>query len=125
MIDMQLLQQHTYPLTHSRREEKISVVQRFFTWCKNQDNNRLTWLAVILTGHGCIITPLTVMFIMITGNNPILWPIAIAAMGMCLVVNLAALPTKITIPVFFLSLTIDLAIIITGLSAGFSIPGTR
>jgi hypothetical protein len=125
MIDMQLLQQHPYPLTHSRREEKISLVQRFFTWCKNQDTNRLTWLAVILTGHGCIITPLTVMFIMITGNNPILWPIAIAAMGMCLVVNLAALPTKITIPVFFLSLAIDLAIIITGLSAGFSIPVSR
>jgi hypothetical protein len=119
---MQLIQQHTYQLTRSRAEEKPSLVQRFFAWCKNQDENRLTWLAVILTGHGCIITPLTVMFIMLTGNNPVFWPIAIGAMGMCLVVNLAALPTKITIPIFFLSLAIDLAIVITAISGGFTIP---
>jgi hypothetical protein len=121
---MQVLQQHTYTFPHSQATERKSLVQRFLTWCKGQDNNRLTWLAVILTGHGCIITPLTVMFIMITGNNPVLWPVAIAAMGMCLVTNLAALPTKITIPVFLLSLVIDLAIIIIGISAGFKIPTT-
>lgn len=112
---MQLLQ-HTFSLSHSRAKSKPSIATRFFVWCKNQDKDRLTWLAVILAGHGCIITPLTVIFIMITGNNLALWPIAIAAMGMCLVTNLAALPTKITIPIFFLSLVIDLAIIIVGIS---------
>jgi hypothetical protein len=119
---MQVIQQHSYTFPHSQTVERKSLVRRFLTWCKGQENNRLTWLAVILTGHGCIITPLTVMFIMITGNNPVLWPVAIAAMGMCLVTNLAALPTKITIPVFLLSLVIDLAIIIIGISAGFKIP---
>jgi hypothetical protein len=43
-------------------------------------------------------------------------------MGMCLVTNLAALPTKITLPIFFLSLVIDLAIIISGIASGFTIP---
>jgi hypothetical protein len=121
MTNMELLQQHSYTLTHSRSEEKLSLAKRFFAWCNNQDKNRLPWLAVILTGHGCIITPLTVMVIMITGNNPILWITAFAAMGMCLVVNLAALPTKITLPIFFLSLAIDLAIIIAAVSAGFNV----
>lgn len=117
---MELLQ-HTNTLIHSHEEEGISLAKRFITWCKRQDNNRLTWLAGILTGHGCIITPLTVMFIMITGNNMVFWPIAMAAMGMCLVVNLAVLPTKITIPVFLLSVVIDLVIIITAVSSGFTI----
>ena len=117
---MQLLQ-HPYILVPSHETERITLAQRFIAWCKSQDNNRLTWLAVILIGHGCIITPLTVMFIMITGNNLVFWPIAMAAMGMCLVVNLAVLPTNITIPVFFLSLVIDLAIIIMAVSSGFTI----
>jgi len=34
------------------------------------------------------------------------------AMGLTLIVNLAAMPTKITIPVFALSVIIDIAIII-------------
>ena len=50
---------------------------------------------------------------MFTGNNLYLFVLAIAAMGMTLVTNLAALPTKITIPVFVLSILIDLAIVIS------------
>jgi hypothetical protein len=42
----------------------------------------------------------------------VLWAFVIAAMTMSLVTNLAALPTKITIPVFFFSLMIDVAVII-------------
>lgn len=36
---------------------------------------------------------------------------AMAAMGITLIVNLAAMPTKITIPTFILSVLIDIAII--------------
>src|SRR2546421_8502716 len=84
-----------------RRE---SLLKQFFSWCKAQEKNRLGWLAVVLTGHGCIITPLTVFVIILTGNNMFFWAIAIAAISMSLITNLAALPTKITIPVFFFSL---------------------
>lgn len=91
---------------------KVSLIHRFFSWCKIQDSNRLIWLALIITAHGCIITPVTLGFVMLFGNNFIFWPWAIGAMTMSLIVNLAALPTKITIPVFFLSLLIDLVIIV-------------
>jgi hypothetical protein len=47
--------------------------------------------------------------------------LAIIAMGMALVTNLAALPTKITIPVFLLSIIIDIAIVVASLSIGFDI----
>jgi hypothetical protein len=90
-----------------------SVLTRFFSWCKNQQESRLLWLGIALAAHGCIFTPLTVIVVMFTGNNLYLFVVAIAAMGMTLVTNLAALPTKITIPLFILSLLIDLGIIIS------------
>lgn len=91
---------------------KPSLLHRFFVWCNMQEKNRLFWLALIITVHGCVITPITLGVVMLFGNNFIFWPWAIGAMGMSLIVNLAALPTKITIPVFFLSLLIDLVIIV-------------
>jgi hypothetical protein len=45
------------------------------------------------------------------GNNLYLFVLAIAAMGMILITNLAALPTNITIPIFFLSILIDLVLV--------------
>ena len=90
---------------------KKTIVHRFFDWCKTQENNRVLWLAIIIAGHGCFLTPLTVMFVMLAGNSMLLWSLAMAAMAMSLVTNLAALPAKITIPVFLSSLVIDLTII--------------
>lgn len=92
--------------------KKSTWINRFFTWCEGQEKNRLGWLAGILTGHGCFITPLVLLVVAITGNNFIYWPFIIGAMGMCLVTNLAAMPTRVTIPTFFLSLLIDLGIVI-------------
>ena len=97
----------------TERSSAPSLLTRFITWCKAEEESRLLWLGIILTAHGCIITPLTVMVVMFNGNNLYLFVLAIAAMGMTLVTNLAALPTKITIPVFVLSILIDLAIVIS------------
>ena len=114
--------QHSYVATQVHSEAKPSVITRFFSWCAKQEEKRLLWLGVIVGGHGCVFTPLTVMMIMLSGNNPVFWPFAIGAMTMALVVNLAALPTKITIPIFILSLLIDLVLIINCISIGLSMP---
>ena len=65
------------------------------------------------------------MAVLLAGTNLTLFVIAIVAMGMSLVTNLAAMPTKITIPVFFLSILIDIAIIIGCISIGFSLAATQ
>ena len=109
---MKTLQQSIGAIQLTDRTEKTSIIRSFFTWCSRQEKNRLAWLAIIVTGHGCVITPLTLGFVMFAGNSFMLWPLVIAAMGMSLITNLAAMPTKVTIPVFFLSLLIDLAVII-------------
>lgn len=115
--------QHPLPSsTHTGTDTiRIPLLGRFFEWCRNQEENRILWIGVILSAHGCIITPLTLMFVMLFGNSMVLWPFAIAAIFMCLVVNLAALPTKITLPVFVLSLLIDAGIIIAAIAGGLSL----
>lgn len=114
--------QQAYNPAYFAAEKKRSVIQRFFAWCTAQEKNRLAWLGGIIAGHGCVFTPLTVLFIVLSGNNPVFWPFAIGAMGLALVTNLAALPTRVTIPVFFLSLLIDLVIIANCVALGFSTP---
>ena len=49
-----------------------------------------------------------------------MWPFAIGAMAIALISNLAAMPTKYTIPIFFLSVVIDIALIVIGLASYFA-----
>jgi hypothetical protein len=99
--------QHTY----------ANPVAKFFSWSAAQNGNRLLWIGIILAAHGCILTPLTVMATFLGGTvNITLIVLAIVAMGMALVSNLAAQPTKVTIPVFVLSVLIDLGIMIAAVA---------
>jgi hypothetical protein len=107
---MQTLQQSYVPALISAGK-KQSLVTQFISWCRGQEENRLAWLAVILTVHGCVLSPATVLLIVSGNNSIVLWGMAIGAMGMSLITNLSALPTKITIPVFFLSIAIDVVAI--------------
>ncbi|RYY50964.1 MAG: hypothetical protein EOO06_02005 [Chitinophagaceae bacterium] len=91
---------------------RTSFITRFMTWCGTQESSRLLWLAVILGVHGCILSPITMLLSLQAGAGSYLYVPVIVAMAINLVPNLAALSTKITIPVFLLSVIIDLAIII-------------
>ena len=95
---------------------KISLVSRFAAWTSGQQNNRLMWLGLSIAGHGCFLTPLTVALVAFTGMNLALFMLATVAMAITLIVNLAALPTKITIPVLVLSILIDIVVIISAVS---------
>jgi len=88
-----------------------TLLSRFNTWCADQQENRLLWLGIALTGHGCILTPITIMVVLMSGAHLFFFMLAMVAMGASLVTNLAALPTRITIPVFILSILADVAIL--------------
>ena len=100
--------------------EKTSVIKKFIAWTKTQEDSRFFWLALTLFGHGCVITPLTVFVVLITGVNLTLFMCAVTSMAMTMVVNLAALPTKITIPVLLFSLVIDIIVVACALTLGFA-----
>jgi hypothetical protein len=111
------IQHHSFHTSSRKITSHTSVWRRFINWADSQEEYRFGWTAGILVGHGCIVTIFTMLAIVFTGNNFIFWPFAIAAMGMCVVTNLAAMPTKVTIPVFVFSLLIDLAIIVIAIGS--------
>lgn len=104
------IQQSITPLI-SQATSKTSLWKRFINWSEGQEENRFGWTAFAIAGHGCVFTVITVAVILATGNNFIFWPFAIAAMAASLITNLAALPTKITIPTLLITVLVDIAII--------------
>jgi hypothetical protein len=103
-------------------QQKASVFTRFSHWTQAQEANRFGWLAVAIVGHGCVLTPMTILLVVsLTGLNLVLFMTTLAAMAMALVVNLAAQPTKVTIPVFLISVFMDVVVIAAAI--GMSIAG--
>ncbi|HQU55981.1 MAG: hypothetical protein R2796_04990 [Chitinophagaceae bacterium] len=100
---------------HQTEEENskpaLSKWKQFINWADKQEENHLGWTAFSLTAHGCLFTIVTVFVIYLAGNHFIFWPFAIAAMAATLLTNLAAMPTKITIPTLFASVLLDIIII--------------
>ncbi len=105
----------------SEGKVRSSLWTNFMNWCKGQEGYRLLWVAVALSVHGCALTPLVLAIILLTGFHFGLIILSLAAMGIAVITNLAAMPTRITIPVFFLSVLIDLGIIIAAI--GYAISG--
>jgi hypothetical protein len=111
-LNMKALQ-HTYqPVLEGSRE---NIFQKFFDWCAGQDENRYAWLAIALFGHGCILAPVTLLVSFMAGVHIVLFAVVIASMTASVVVNLAAMPTRVTIPVFFGSALLNIGVIITSL----------
>ena len=110
--------------TFTQTSTSNTLWSKFMNFCKGQEQNRLLWLGIALAGHGCIITPLTVMAELLEDTNFFLFIAAFVAMGMSVVTNLAAMPTRITIPVFILSILIDIAIVVATVVIGFDISST-
>ena len=123
IIDMETTLKHVYALQQD--DTKVSVWKKFINWCNSQEQYRLGWLAAAITLHGCVLTIFTMFAVVLAGNHFIFWPFIIGGMGITLIVNLAAMPTKITIPVFFFSVLVDLMIIISCIAIGLDASGTR
>jgi hypothetical protein len=109
----------TQNISYAQTISRESAWTRFINWCKDQQEARLLWLGIALAGHGCVLTPITVMIVLFGGLNFPLFMLAMVAMGMALVTNLAAMPTKVTIPVLFLSILIDIGIVIASVAMNF------
>ena len=111
--------------SHISRVGRPSIVAKFINWCIGQEKNRLGWLGGILAIHGCLFTPITLFAIILSGTYFPFYMAALVAMGLAVVTNLAAMPTKFTIPIFFFSLLVDIAIIISCISMGFNFTFTQ
>ncbi len=95
---------------------KESLLQRFTAWLNTQEEKRFFWAALSLVGHGTFFTIITFATVILTGNVFALLAITCATMMLVLAVNLAALPVKYIIPIFFGSLLVDVLVMITAIA---------
>ena len=95
---------------HVKREE--SIFSKFMSWCKTQESNRFLWMALAFSAQIGLTLPLTASAIVFMGgNNLLLWTIMVTVNVPVLVLNLAALPTKTTLPFLFFGWLTQAAII--------------
>ncbi|MFT6961355.1 MAG: hypothetical protein ACJAWV_001069 [Flammeovirgaceae bacterium] len=95
--------------------KQISPYKQFIAWAASKDSLRLPALAIMFVIHGCITIPLALLSMNLVDGGIV--QVAIIALGSysVLVVNLAALSTKVTIPVYFASTALILLIILRNL----------
>jgi len=95
---------------------KPNIVSQFLNWCEAQEHNRFMWLGLALSIFGCVLTPVAMFIISLTGMDIALVGVTAFSMAFVLITNLAAMPTRITIPTFFISLLIDIVVIALALA---------
>ena len=99
---------------------KISLPKKFKTWLINQEENRLLWLSIAVLGGIGTVLPLTLLAVIFFANNDFnLWSWTVSINVPVLIVNLAAQPPKVTLPVLFLVWLIDAVIVFYCLASYF------
>ena len=84
--------------------QKEGIVSKFLNWCEAQESNRFLWMVLAFFAQIGATVPLTAVAILfLAGNNFVLWIIMAAVNVPVLVLNLAAMPTKTTLPFLFFS----------------------
>lgn len=108
--------QSAFHIPRSYGVKKPSFIQKFLSWSRAQQHDHFMWIGIGLAVQGCALAPISLYFVSLVGMNLALFCVVLTAMAMVVVTNLAALPTRITIPVLVASAIIDLGVIITSLA---------
>ncbi len=95
--------------------ERVSLYTQFLAWATEKQSLRLPILALMFVIHGCITIPMALLSMNLVDGGIV--QVAIVAFGAysVLVVNLAALSTKITIPVYLISTLLILGLVLRNL----------
>ena len=88
-----------------------SVRVRFLNWLNQQEKYRVGWVGISLMLTTAILFPVTMAAILIHGGNFKLIVGAMISLILVLVPNLAALPTRYTLPAFFTAILIDILLV--------------
>jgi hypothetical protein len=89
-----------------------SVFARFLVWLKEEEVNRIAWLGISIMLMTAIFFPLTMASILLHGGSFTLIIGAMISLILVAIPNMAALPTKYTIPAFLIGMLIDIILII-------------
>ena len=94
-------------------DENVSFISRFFKWAAAQDaEHHIVWTAVSLTLMAAVFFPFTMAAILFNGASFPLIIAAIAALALVVSVNLAAMPTRYSIPALLIGIVINIGAVI-------------
>lgn len=100
------------PIAYHEPLTNHSLLQRFAAWSAGQEEqHHIAWTGVSLVATAAVFFPVTMAFILLNGAAFPLIVTAMIALVMVVVLNLAAMPTRYTIPAFLLGIGIDAAVI--------------
>lgn len=88
-----------------------AILKRFNSWADTLEFNRLLVMAVIILIHTCVVTPPTLLVLLHAQAGGFPYLVITFFSFLILVVNLAVMPTKVTIPIFAISTLAHLMII--------------
>jgi hypothetical protein len=88
-------------------------------WCNEREVARIAWFEELFAVQVCLLTPLTLLLIVLSGNSGYLWAFAMGAITIQVPALLSELPAKATIPLLFISIAIELALVTTCIVHGF------
>ena len=98
----------TTPHKLSQKVQSQSLWNKYLLFCDNQADNRFLWFALALMSVACVIMPISMNLIQSTTLFSYL-VISYAAMLMAnLVANLAELPARISISLFFITILFNI-----------------
>ncbi|HEY8733389.1 MAG TPA: hypothetical protein VIL90_02410 [Puia sp.] len=98
-------------LTLNKKSKSIFLV-RFLNWSKEEEKNRIAWVGISITIMTAIFFPVTMVAILLHGASFKLIIIAMFSLILVVIPNLAALPTRITIPAFSIGMLLDILLVI-------------
>ena len=97
-----------YPMLTQRK----TAISRFISWVNREEKNHIAWVGISITAMAAVFFPITMAAILFNGAVFKLIIGAMFAFALVVITNLADLPTKYTIPAFFLGAGIDIVLII-------------
>ena len=90
----------------------MSTQQKIMTWAASLEEQRLPLLAGMLTIHGCLTVPLTLALLFAANAGLFQLSLMTFATFAVLATNLAALPTKITVPTYLAATALHIVLIV-------------
>ena len=88
------------------------VLTRFLDWTKKEEKNHIAWVGISITAMSAIFFPVTMSAILFNGAIFTLIIGAMISLAAVVITNLAALPTKYTIPALLLGIVMDIVLMI-------------
>lgn len=107
-------EKYFYPAYESRT--RVNIFDRIMRFAEAQEENHFGWVGASIMIQASLLFPMAMLTVVATGGPFYLIAFAIAALAMVVVTNLAALPTKYTIPALIISAIMDFLIVAIALA---------